>query len=1024
MPNIKSTKPSVNCCLIKDQNVENKQIKSLNNSDVNGKDETVSSLKIFGVKICGINPSLIKKAELSIDIPLVAGEALMMGVNKDAQINIKKDCSANISIELMRNHSGELVLKNFLIKFSRSIIIKNPASSLIKPDLQHQSYAALKDMFANVKLRHIAINQDGDVSVDGKIQALKIFNQPLPSKIADIKLPVLNESMLAHLGLLESPSLASTTKFAKLNDSFNINKLLKSLGLVTKSASYKLSVNSDSSPISFYKNKTLIKGIDAPFMINLEGSIDLSTVGDFLIIIDDNKSTISSSLGTFKPKLQAHISKLDNSKNIEFSLEGSINGYANNLSLDTFSSQEVQAVLPRRRMEQWIQPRANMDEGDFNMSAGAKKLDIETEFELRSELNHGLNSVNGSIKSKIVASEPYVKTLGRGLEMEGTVSAKLNAKKFSYQRNMGLTDTRVKASFGFHPHPEVLKIFPELKSVKLPYQLSILAKQKALITPPSFGATRIIRPVKNFEGHHERVDTELTKTNIADIGSEKYLNQVQKITGAKVRHADQVKLLIDGINSMPERLKLIKEAKEFICFQTFVFKNDASGIEYAKALVEAVNRGVKVYGVIDSVGNIETFEELEKPNPLYQYLRDHGVNLALYNPFIEDGMREIFAVSNKYPEIFGSKASKSLSGIAELLGFFDLLAHTIDNEHAKIKPKDRQALKKGIHRVFSGKIGVSPHNTVQELKQILAGNMTKLRELLLAVKRVGDLSYRTHEKYLIVDGNKGIIGGMNIADEYLRGGSGELVEIKGKKQPAWRDSDVLLEGDIVVDAYRSFRRNWLNLSSERLPLGPKIKFKNGELPLDGYKTSMIHHRPIDDGDHHVTNFLLYSLRSLKPGERAWFETAYFLPRGVLLSLQKEMVLAALRGVDVRILTNSPKTSDFGPLVDSAIFDSRELLKAGARIFHRNQDRMVHAKVSILGDNLTVIGSWNMDNRSAAHDSEDVCTIYDRETTRQMVAQLEIDMFEQSDELSLEQVGSQKLSQELSSAGMLLMGELF
>jgi phosphatidylserine/phosphatidylglycerophosphate/cardiolipin synthase-like enzyme len=85
--------------------------------------------------------------------------------------------------------------------------------------------------------------------------------------------------------------------------------------------------------------------------------------------------------------------------------------------------------------------------------------------------------------------------------------------------------------------------------------------------------------------------------------------------------------------------------------------------------------------------------------------------------------------------------------------------------------------------------------------------------------------------------------------------------------------------------------------------------------------------------------------------------------------------------------------------------------------------MLHAKVSVLGDKLTLIGSWNMDNRSASHDSEDVCAIYDPDIAKQMTEQLMKDMFEQSYELSLDSIKKRSLDKEIRSAAMLLMGEL-
>lgn len=58
---------------------------------------------------------------------------------------------------------------------------------------------------------------------------------------------------------------------------------------------------------------------------------------------------------------------------------------------------------------------------------------------------------------------------------------------------------------------------------------------------------------------------------------------------------------------------------------------------------------------------------------------------------------------------------------------------------------------------------------------------------------------RIHHKFWIVDGTKLIMGGMNIAHEYLEGG----VDSKG-----WHDTDVMIEGPAVQDAARYFIREW------------------------------------------------------------------------------------------------------------------------------------------------------------------------------------------------------------------------
>ena len=65
--------------------------------------------------------------------------------------------------------------------------------------------------------------------------------------------------------------------------------------------------------------------------------------------------------------------------------------------------------------------------------------------------------------------------------------------------------------------------------------------------------------------------------------------------------------------------------------QTLIFKEDESGMATAEALVRAAKRGVDVRVVIDALGNLETLDHLIDGRPLYQYLRENGVKLELYN---------------------------------------------------------------------------------------------------------------------------------------------------------------------------------------------------------------------------------------------------------------------------------------------------------------------------------------------------------------------------------------------------------
>jgi phosphatidylserine/phosphatidylglycerophosphate/cardiolipin synthase-like enzyme len=982
-------------------------------------------MSLFGVRVNGIDPRLVNKAEIQIDIPLQEGkEGRIPTGKKDAKLNIKKNTLARVKLSLGKNEKGILSLNNFSIAFSKPIVIRNPSASLEENSEKHKIRTKIKDKLANVILESISVDNKGDVHITGDIKALRVFEKSIPEKLTSVELPKINEFLLKELGIVEEPQQKGKNKISSLSSKFDVSRLLQNLGAITKTAKYSLHIDGETSEMAFLKQNFYFRGPKKPTSIHIEGTADLNKEGDIHLLVDDKLSKISSSLGTYVPRIDLNLKGVGKKDPLDIELTGTIKGNSESLAVDTYSSKEVKQVLPRRAFKSPVQnPPEREDE--FNMAFGAKNTKIDSRFKVHARLGKKLENAHASFDLSASFDKPYIKTQERGGVMDGEIGTYVRAYDFNYSQEKGIGKTRAEINLNIKPNEKVTNLYPEMQTLNLNYSLDMLDSKHARIKPPEFGVARLLSPVKNYEGHKDRVDTKATRKNIYPIGSENYFKQIERVSATKMTTANSVKLLIDGIHSMPERLRIIKNAQKSICFQTLAYKDDESGWEFAKALAEASQRGVKVYAIMDSLANADELSKLSSPNPIYKYLEENGVEIKLYNNFVETGLRKIFSITKLYPSVFDNEKNNSLKSVAQILRFFEQVIESADGENPEISPEDQKILREGIHALMSGKEDVSPQNAINELKSILGDNHSNLREIILAVKRMGDASYLAHEKYLIVDGEtesgEVIMGGMNIASEYLQGGSGKMVEIHGKKQPAWRDSDVLLSGPVIKDAYNSFRRNWLTLSQERLP--PSIAIKKDKETEGRHKVAVIQHRPLFDGDHNITNFMLYNLRTLKPGEKAWFETAYFLPRGALRALQKEMVLAAKRGVDVRILTNSPESTDFKPLVKAATFDTRQLIEAGARVFHR-KDRMVHAKVSLFGDKLCAMGSWNLDNRSASHDSEDIVAIYDEKTNKEMSKQFEIDMFDQSFEVTRESIAKRPLLSELRSAGALLLGEFY
>ena len=113
--------------------------------------------------------------------------------------------------------------------------------------------------------------------------------------------------------------------------------------------------------------------------------------------------------------------------------------------------------------------------------------------------------------------------------------------------------------------------------------------------------------------------------------------------------------------------------------------------------------------------------------------------------------------------------------------------------------------------------------------------------------------------------------------------------------------------------------------------------------------------------------------------RVWLCSGYFVPPH---QEREELARIARAGLDVRII--APAFSD----VQSAVFAARaaygDLLEAGAHIYEM-RDAVVHAKLAVVDDTWTVIGSSNLDRRSVVFNNEVDAVILGHDTAGQVEA---------------------------------------
>jgi len=247
------------------------------------------------------------------------------------------------------------------------------------------------------------------------------------------------------------------------------------------------------------------------------------------------------------------------------------------------------------------------------------------------------------------------------------------------------------------------------------------------------------------------------------------------------------------------------------------------------------------------------------------------------------------------------------------------------------------------------------------------------------LRRRWAINLRNHRKLVVVDGEIGFTGGMNVGDEYSgRLGSRLTRQVKGQLQrmgagssagsgaggPAverreappeesqaetFRDTHLKIVGPAVADLAQIFAEDWSFATDEELSLPPPPP----PCP-EGEVVAVVPSGP--DQEHNASGLVFFS-GVATARQRVWLTSAYFVPDHAMIAA---LISAALRGVDVRVLV--PQRSDVA-LVDAAARSNfLVLLRGGVRIF-LYQPSVLHAKTMVVDGAWGMVGSANFDIRS-------------------------------------------------------------
>lgn len=341
-------------------------------------------------------------------------------------------------------------------------------------------------------------------------------------------------------------------------------------------------------------------------------------------------------------------------------------------------------------------------------------------------------------------------------------------------------------------------------------------------------------------------------------GYERLISLFRNVNQALPFDGNHVEAYTDGASMLQSLLHELREAKEHIHLEYYVFEDDAVGRQVRDVLVEKARAGVEVRVIYDDVGCWHV------PGRFFEEMREAGIEVRSF-------------LKVRFP-------------------------------------------------LFTSKV-----------------------------------NYRNHRKLTVIDGRTGFIGGMNLAERYIRGFSWGI----------WRDTHLLIRGRAVYGLQTAFLIDWYLVDSTLFTSAHYFP------PMETCGTSLaqiVTGEPVGPWKE-IMQGLIAAITTAR--HYFYIQTPYFLPTEPLLNA---LQTAALAGVDVRLMLPMRADNRLTHLASCSYLN--DVLRAGVKVYFYKTG-FLHSKLMVSDDELFTVGSTNMDFRSFEHNFEANAFIYDARTARQM-----------------------------------------
>lgn len=223
------------------------------------------------------------------------------------------------------------------------------------------------------------------------------------------------------------------------------------------------------------------------------------------------------------------------------------------------------------------------------------------------------------------------------------------------------------------------------------------------------------------------------------------------------------------------------------------------------------------------------------------------------------------------------------------------------------------------------------------------------------------VNYRNHRKVVVIDGEIGYMGGMNVADRYVKGVSWGI----------WHDLHFRIEGRGVQSLQTAFLLDWYVAGKQIIT--DKRYFPESKVFSDNVM-QVITSGPVGPW-RILAQAEIYLIANAR--KYIYIQTPYFLPTE---GLNQALQIAARSGVDVRIMIPEHSDTRMAHLATRSFL--AEMIRAGIKVYFY-QAGFLHSKLIVSDDAVACIGSANMDFRSLEHNFEINAFVYQCEFVMEM-----------------------------------------